>query len=568
MEEEKKVIKGSWENKLLEESDFIFFTNVSSELSEMKNEDAVFEYINKKLIDILPNTIILITRSNPEFSKLRLDKIHGLQNQILYKLITSIGFNPIGRSYNITDEFKLKYSKPKIRKFDGTLSEFCNNEITEPLCLFIEKTLKLRSIHTIGIADTGQFFGFVHFMSTDKSEILNYPLLELFIYLCYLSIARIRSVTELEEREKQYKLLADNVKDVIFTLDLNLNYTYISPSIKSLRGYEPSELLGKPVLNTLSPESYSRITKIFKEEFEKIEKGELSDERLFEVELVHRNNNLIWTEIKASFIFDSQKKPIGILGVTRNVNDRKLAENELLKKNMELNEANAQKDKFFSIIAHDLKSPFGHILNFSSLLKDHYRLYSEDKRIQFIDLINKSSHQIYLLLENLLDWSRSQGGKMDFFPQKIKLEKVTTDVVELLNNSAVSKNISLIKNIPSKATLYADEYMLKTILRNLIGNAVKFTPEGGKVRIEVMEEKGRWVISVIDNGIGMDIIHTHSLFNLNGNISKSGTKGEKGTGLGLLLCKEFVEIHGGKIWVESTLKKGSTFSFTIPVKME
>lgn len=547
--------------------DLMYMTHISSQLSAMKTEDEVFDFIGEKLKELFPRTILLINRSNPEGTWLRLEKVFGIQDLLLYKLVSAIGFNPIGRCFKVTDAFKLQYSRPKLFTHPGSLFEFCNNEIPEPVTQLIEKSLKLKAIHTIGIADQGEFFGFIHFFSTSKSETINIPLLESLIYLCYLSISRVKSVHELEEREKQYKLLADNVKDVIFTLDLNLNYTYISPSIKRSRGYEPSELIGISVLNSLAPQSYDFISTIFKEEFEKFKTGKEKDtiERLFEVELVHRNGTSIWSEIKASFIYDKDNKPSGILGVSREINERKMAEKELLDKNSELNDANIQKDKFFSIIAHDLKSPFGHILNFSSLLKEHYHLYSEDKRKQFIDLINKSSQQIYLLLENLLDWSRSQGGKMDFFPQSIRLDKLISDVMELLNNAAASKNITLSKTISLQSTITADEYMLKTIIRNLIGNSIKFTADGGRVHIEAKEENKRIEISVTDTGVGMNPDLINLLFNLEHNITKTGTKGEKGTGLGLLLCKEFVEMHGGKIWVNSKPGEGSTFAFSIPM---
>lgn len=563
----KKIVRFNLKESTSSKVDLLYMTHISSQLSAMKTEDEVFDFIGEKLKELYPGTILLINRSNPEGTWLRLEKVFGIQELLLYKLISAIGFNPIGRCFKVNDAFKLQYSKPKLFTHPGSLFEFCDNEIPEPVTQLVEKSLKLKAIHTIGIADQGEFFGFIHFFSTSKSETINVPLLESLIYLCYLSISRIKSVHELEEREKQYKLLAENVKDVIFTLDLDLNYTYISPSIKRSRGYEPSELIGVSVLHSLAPQSYEFISTIFKEEFERFKTSTEKDtiERLFEVELLHRNGTSFWSEIKASFIYDENNKPKGILGVSREINERKIAEKKLLDKNSQLKDANIQKDKFFSIIAHDLKSPFGHILNFSSLLKEHYHLYSEDKRKQFIDLINKSTHQIYLLLENLLDWSRSQGGKMDFFPQSIKLDNLISDVMELLNNAAVSKNITLSKKIFTQSTITADEYMLRTIIRNLIGNSIKFTSDGGKIHIEAKEENKSIQISVTDSGMGMKPEFISLLFNLEYNITKTGTKGEKGTGLGLLLCKEFVEMHGGKIWVNSKLGEGSTFTFTIPL---
>ncbi len=561
----RKSVKGP-AVKAAVEVNVMYLAELASELTDITNEYEIFEFLAVRLKELYPEVIILINRSIDDGSKLRLEKILGIKNFLLYKLIKLIGFNPIGKDYAISEEFKTKLLKPKLHHFEHSFVKFVNNEIPEALAILIEKSLKIQDISTIGIADNGQFFGFIHLFSTSNSEKINKSVLESIIYLCYLSIARIKSLQSLKESERKYKLLADNVKDVIFTLDLDLKYTYISPSVKDLRGYEPWEVIGTPIYKAVSGKSFEFIHKLLLEKMEdyKTGKGVPMEEYVLELELSHRNGNIIWTEVKASFILDHQKKPIGLLGVTRDITERKIVQEQLLKKNIELNEVNAQKDKLFSIIAHDLKNPFGHILNFSGLLLDHYDHYSEARRKQFIDLINKSSQQIYLLLENLLDWARSQSGKMDFFPQKIDLEKIVVEVVDLLNYTASSKNIKLYVAVPARVILYVDEFMLKTILRNLIGNAIKFTPDGGTVQIAAKPDSGETVISVIDTGVGMDNELAGSLFTLDLSLTQPGTRGEKGTGLGLLLCKEFVERHGGRIWVISTPGKGSVFTFSIP----
>ncbi|HEX3010273.1 MAG TPA: PAS domain S-box protein [Bacteroidales bacterium] len=546
--------------------DLLYLTNISSELSEISNEQEVLEFVGSKLHELFPRSIILMNSSDEERTHLRFEKVFGIPDPILSELTDAIGYNPFGKSFKISEQTLALCSKPRLNLIEGSVTEFLNSEVLKPVAHLMESVLKVKSVYSIGIADQGQFFGIVYFLNTSKREPVNSSLLESIIYLCYLSISRIRSLNVIEENERKYRLLADNVKDVIFTLDLNLNYTYISPSIKTLRGFEPSELIGQPVFKSLSAQSSEYTSLLLKVELERVRRGETksSEVRLIETELLHKNGTSVWVEIKASFIFDENNQPVGILGVTRDIRDRKLAENKLLSKNAELNEANAQKDKFFSIIAHDLKSPFGHILNFSSLLSDHYDQYSDEKRKQFISLISKSSQQIYLLLENLLDWARSQGRKIDYFPQNISLQKLVTDVSELLSNSAYSKNIEIVNRIPPDTRLVADEYMLKTILRNLIGNAIKFTHDGGEVKVETTKDTKAQSISITDTGVGMEQSLINSIFSLDLNITKAGTKGEKGTGLGLLLCKEFVEIHGGKINIESVPGKGSTITFTIP----
>ncbi len=565
----RKAVKASAIKKPVEVN-VTYLTELASGLTDINIEDEVFEFLAARLKELYPDVIILINRANDDGTKLRLEKVLGVENFLLYKLIKLIGFNPIGKEYTVSEEFRTQLSRPELHHFDYGFVEFVNKEIPDALALMVEKALKIKDISTLGIADNGQFFGFIHLFTTAHSEQLNKSVLESIIYLCYLSIARIKSVQSLKESERKYKLLADNVKDVIFTLDLDLRYTYISPSVKDLRGYEPWEVIGQPIYTSVSTQSFNFIHKLLIEKMELYKTGESlpMEEYILELELPHKNGSMVWAEIKASFILDHQKRPVGLLGVTRDITERKLSQEQLLKKNLELNEANAQKDKLFSIIAHDLKNPFGHILNFSGLLMDHYDHYSESRRKQFIDLINKSSQQIYLLLENLLDWARSQGGKMDFFAQNIDLEKIVIEVADLLNYTATSKNIKLYVSVPPNLILFVDEFMLKTILRNLVGNAIKFTPDGGTVQIAAKKDIHETIISVIDNGVGMDSELSNSLFTLDLSLTQPGTKGEKGTGLGLLLCKEFVERHGGKIWVTSTPGKGSIFSFSIPNQQE
>jgi len=234
--------------------------------------------------------------------------------------------------------------------------------------------------------------------------------------------------------------------------------------------------------------------------------------------------------------------------------------------NTELASVNAQKDKFFSIIAHDLKSPFNSILGFSEMLKDEARDLDIDSIVQYASIINSSALHTFELLENLLDWARMKQGRIPFEPQKFLLNSLVNTEFEGLRNNADQKNIQLINNIHENLIINADENMISTVMRNLISNAIKFTPKGGQVKVEVEVEDSQVIISVSDTGIGMKPETIEKLFKIETSFTTRGTENEKGTGLGLLLCKEFIEKHEGKIWVESEEGKGSTFSFSLPVK--
>ncbi len=239
-------------------------------------------------------------------------------------------------------------------------------------------------------------------------------------------------------------------------------------------------------------------------------------------------------------------------------------EEEIVKKNQELRKLNAEKDKFFSIIAHDLKNPFNSILGFSELLKNEaYKQKIEDV-VKYAGVINSSAQNTFELLENLLEWSLIQQGRIPYDPHTLLLNQIVDAEIESLKHYASQKNILIGNGITASIIIEADEDMLSTILRNLMANAIKFTPKNGKVQVLAKIEERQVVISVSDTGVGMTGETIGKLFKIETSFTSRGTENEKGTGLGLILCKEFVEKHNGKIWVESEVGKGSVFSFTIP----
>lgn len=246
--------------------------------------------------------------------------------------------------------------------------------------------------------------------------------------------------------------------------------------------------------------------------------------------------------------------------------ERKRNTEAIKKFSEELKELNTTKDKFFSIIAHDLKNPFITILGFSDILLADYNELSDDERKYYISEMEKSATLSHNLLQNLLQWSRAQTGRIEYDPRELQLFNLVEENFQLLKNTAGEKKIQLKQNVDDELTVNADEDMLNTVLRNLLTNAIKFSNENGVVEINSKINENFVEIAVKDDGIGMDEDTMSKLFRLDTTNSKPGTAGETGTGLGLILCKEFIEKHGGKIWVESEISEGSTFKFTLPLK--
>jgi len=252
----------------------------------------------------------------------------------------------------------------------------------------------------------------------------------------------------------------------------------------------------------------------------------------------------------------------------------KIKSNQLLKEKnqvieqseQELRLLNASKNKFFSIIAHDLINPLHTILGYSALLSKNYDFYTEDERRKFSGDIHLSTNNIFRLLQNLLEWSKAQTGRLNYSPAVVNYQRVLDNSLNVLQALADKKNISIKAENDPELKIFADPLMIETVLRNLINNAIKFTPEGGKIEVSAKQENGRLLVSVSDTGIGISEEETQNLFRIDSKVKRKGTNNEDGSGLGLILCKEFVNKHNGEIWVESAPNKGSSFTFTIPTK--
>jgi len=254
-----------------------------------------------------------------------------------------------------------------------------------------------------------------------------------------------------------------------------------------------------------------------------------------------------------------------LISITRDITDRKRIEQEICQKNKQLEETNAEKDKFFSIIAHDLRGPFNSFLGLTEVLAEDIREMDIATVQKMAENMNVSARNIFTLLDNLLEWSRINRGHILFAPQKLNAYEEIKKVVDTSVVLAANKSIDLITNVNENTFVFADAYMLQSVLRNLITNAIKFTNKDGSVVISAsIDENGDSVFSVSDNGIGVEKELMDRLFHIDTKVGRLGTEGESSSGIGLFLCKEFIDKHNGKIWVESEEGVGSVFYFSLP----
>jgi len=356
-----------------------------------------------------------------------------------------------------------------------------------------------------------------------------------------------------EDNEKKFRALSENSEDYITRFDRKHRHIYINKAGIKATGVTAEQILGK---------SYSDIG-IFNEKltgiFEKtIEDVFITKQPQFKQYSLESENGSTYYDWRLFPEFNDKNQVLSVLGVSREITLIKQSEIKLLR-------LNADKDLFMSILAHDLRNPFNTILGFSELLMDGLRTYDLDTIEKQIGIIHTISQRTYNLLEDLLLWAKSQSGKLDFNPQKIDFVKTCQESVDNVRTNALSKNI-IINYLPTgEIHLSADENMLRIVIRNLLSNAIKFTNPGGQIDVRTEQTDFNLTVTVSDNGVGIAPETMSKIFETSQRITTSGTSNEKGTGLGLLLCKEFIEKHKGKIWVESVISKGSHFKFTIPI---
>lgn len=255
-------------------------------------------------------------------------------------------------------------------------------------------------------------------------------------------------------------------------------------------------------------------------------------------------------------------------GVCQDITARKQAENALRKSEAKLRELNAQKDKFFSIIAHDLVSPFNSILGFSELLLEDTQAKNYEHCSEYAEMIKQSSRMSMDLLQNLLEWSRVQTGRMQFNPSHFELLDLIEENKSLFEVIAAQKSIRIKAELTNGIILFADKQMIGTIIRNLLSNAIKFTQSGGQIQLSSSINSDQIIITVSDNGVGISPDRLENILQIDEGQSTPGTHFETGTGLGLILCREFISKHAGKIWVKSKLGKGTAFSFSLPISQK
>ncbi len=374
-------------------------------------------------------------------------------------------------------------------------------------------------------------------------------------------------LTALEESQMSLRKLEKAVETTgvgITITDTDGRIVYINPADAAMHGFRVDELFGQ----------YARIfAPSGSDELPTDMPAEHPDFAYWKRERVNirKDGTTFPVLLVSNPIADAQGRPLGKVIVCEDITDRKQAEaellaahNELQEKNAQLAESNASKDKFFSIIAHDLRGPFASLIGLSEVVLMFLDEYSKEEIRKNMLRIRTSSEAVSALLDNLLTWSRLQRGVMEYVPEVLEMQNIVEENIELFLSQSEQKQIALHNSVLPDTMAYADVYMCTAVIRNLLSNALKFTPAGGQISISAAPHEAEMIMSVADTGTGISAEDIGKLFRLDVQFTNIGTGGERGTGLGLKLCKDLVEAQKGRIWVESEVGKGTTFRFTLP----
>jgi PAS domain S-box-containing protein len=370
---------------------------------------------------------------------------------------------------------------------------------------------------------------------------------------------RKRNERQLRENEEKFRKVVETLPSLLTITGINGRITYISPNCESFTGYT-SEEAPDDNLFWVHPDDADYVGQFFSE-------SQIAENYNHNIEYkaIKRNGDIWFAHSSWESLKNSEGALMGIIIQTMDFSEIRCAEDALIESEKKLRESNKTKDKLFSIIAHDLRNPFSSIIGFSEILATNIGNQETEKSIRQAGYIKSSAEQSLVMLENLLQWARTQTGQMDFKPEMHEIRPFVQKIIDVLRISAKVKKIKIVNEVPDGIMVLADRNMLDVVLRNLISNSIKFTNQGGNVIIRSKLNYKEVELSVADEGIGMDKDILDKIFSIDPGQVRVGTADERGSGLGLVLCKEFISKAGGHIRVESEPGHGSMFTVILPM---
>ncbi|MBI9055012.1 MAG: PAS domain-containing sensor histidine kinase [Bacteroidales bacterium] len=482
-------------------------------LSTIFNNDAIgiaFTKPTGEIIKVNPKFLELTGYTNEEILKLSIKKITHPDDFIKENELFNKTVREKGKKYTIEKRY--------IRKDGSTI------------CAKLHTNFKWNSDNELEL-----IFGFIEDITSKK-----------------------KTEKALLESEKKYRYLTEKATDIIYTISLDSKVTFYNKAIERIFESTTEEIEQNNYTHLMLPQDKESALKLHSD----IYNGKKPP--IFEHGFKTPKGRLVYLECSVTPLFNESNEVTGALGIARDITDKRKAQEELKEGKEVLEDLVKTKDKFLSVIAHDLRDPFNILIGYSDLILSDFENISKEDLKKYIQAINNSSNNSFSLLKNLIDWSKTESNRIVFSPEKINIGKTISRTIQSLKYSAEAKSVKIRFKYIDNIFIYTDDNMLKTVLRNLIANSIKFSYKHSDIVIELIEEKNQFIVKIIDTGSGISDENKARLFLQNHNFSERGTTNEKGSGLGLLICKEFINKWNGRLWIESNLGEGSTFSFSIP----
>jgi PAS domain S-box-containing protein len=530
------------------------------------------EHLLYTLIDNMPDFIyIKDTDSNFIVANQKIMDVHGLKSrdQLIGKSDHDFYPKELADKYRWHEQTIIRTGKPLINHEERSLDEEGNE-------IYLSTTkipLHGADEKIIGIVGIGRDI-------TDKRK-SEEKLLDHADELQHINALLEEKQEEIQQQAEELSAQADNLRmanqelekltvavsetdNVVIILDADGNFEWVNNSFTRVYGYTLDQFVRERGKNILDGSHHPEIEEI-------LAKCRDSGKTVrYQTETEDKDGHVIWTQSTLTPVLNADKQIIRFVAVDTDITAVKKAQMmintqkaEIELRRDQLEKANITKDKFFSIIAHDLKNPFHSIMGFTDLLLKNYHDFEDIKKKEFLGLINESSQYANNLLDNLLHWSRTQTDRIKYSPIKFDLHSLVNEIQHMLHGNAEKKQLALLNLVPEASYVYADKNMINTVLRNLVSNSIKFTPEDGTISVEAAPEKESIHVTVKDNGVGIPLDKQGMLFSFGEFHSTSGTAGEPGTGLGLIICNEFIKKHGGELRLSSESGKGTSFTFDL-----
>lgn len=537
-----------------------FLSSTGLELIHCNTLSEIKEFVVNKIYELLEkNAIITVADFNNQEGTWEMSFTRGL-NKNLEKILKIPGFDINKMKGPIIKDFK-NLTEGKLTELQFNFDHLTNGAISNSLGEKIVRILSLKKMYSISIHQQNIIYSNITILTKKDTKPINKQLIEAFMLQVSLFFEKRSAEHALAESEEMFRTLVQNQGEGAAIVNEEEVFEFANPMAEIIFGVGKGELTGKSLKEFIDDHTFELI----EQQTQLRKKGNSST---YDIEIHNHKGEkrALLLTVTPQFTKDGDFE--GSFAVFRDISDLKKVEKELKSKENKLIQINATKDKLFSIIGHDLKNPLNSMLGLTRLLKRNLHTSNHEKVLHYLTMIQQAGMSMSTLLENILNWSQTQYDVSNVHTEELSMQHLIEDSLKVVQASAENKNIQIVKHFTPSAIVYADQNMIKTVLRNLLSNAIKFTKPGGKISIETHASDAKVTTKIIDTGVGIPKKNLDALFNVKSTTSTTGTAGEQGTGLGLIICKEFIEQNRGEIWVEKSDKAGTVFCFYLPVALD